>query len=409
MNLAHALPEPARGVDALGPAEVPRYEPPARRSVAAERVAQAIALAAQPFVTRLVDDLPVPAAVLNAQREVLHENAALRRMLGVRGPALLGLRLGEAVGCARATESPAGCGTGPACASCGLGSVLSEVARTGQQEVAECRVAGWVDGQERLWDLRIRASRLRGVEPAPLHLVVLEDMADARRQAALEQMFFHDVLNTLSSIQGYLQVWTELPEDKARSFAPDLLRLARRAIDEVQAHRDLVDAESGHLRVMAVPVDVSQLLREVCTTFQRAEDDPFRLQLTVPTLDLPVLTDPVLLRRVVANLVKNALEASSPEQPVTVRWSPVQRRISVHNEGVMPPEVQARIFHRTFSTKGDRRGIGTHSVRLLAETYLGGQVGFTSTTEAGTTFRVTLPEAPPQPRRRATDGVSPAA
>lgn len=394
MNLAHALPEPARGVDALGSAEVPRYEPPARRSVAEERVAQALALAGQPLVTRLVDDLPVPAAVLNAQREVLHENAALRRLLGVRGTALLGLRLGEALDCERANDAPAGCGTGPSCASCGLGTALSEVARTGLPQVEDCRVTARVDGQERLWDLRIRASRLRGVEPAPLYLAVLEDLADARRQAALEQMFFHDVLNTLASIQGYLQVWTELPEDRARNFAPDLLRLARRAIDEVQAHRDLVDAESGHLRVMPVPVDVAQLLREVCASFQRAEDDPFRLQLSVPTFDLPVVTDPVLLRRVVANLVKNALEASAPEQGVTVRWSPVQRRISVHNEGAMPADVQARIFQRTFSTKGDRRGIGTHSVRLLVETYLGGRVDFTSTPEAGTTFRVTLPEAP---------------
>jgi signal transduction histidine kinase len=405
MNLAHALPHAPRPVDALADAGGPRYEQPARRSSAEERLAQAVALASQPLVTRVVDDMPVPAAVLNAQREVLHENAALRALLGVRGASLLGLRLGEAAGCQRTNEGPGGCGTGTSCASCGLGSALSELARTGVAQVEECQVKAWVDGRERQWDLRLRASRLRGVEPAPLYLVVLEDLSGARHQAALGQMFFHDVLNTLSSIQGYLQVWTELPGDQARSFAPDLLRLASRAIDEVQAQRDLVDAESGHLRVMPVPVDVPQLLREVCTTFQRAEEDPFRLQLTVPRLDLPVMTDPLLLRRVVANLVKNALEASEPEQPVTVRWSPVQRRISVHNEGVMPADVQARIFQRTFSTKGDRRGIGTHSVRLLAETYLGGQVDFTSTPEGGTTFRVTLPEVPQRPRRPAPGGV----
>ncbi|MCM2257796.1 MAG: HAMP domain-containing histidine kinase [Vicinamibacteria bacterium] len=229
-------------------------------------------------------------------------------------------------------------------------------------------------------------------EPGPY---LVEDVADPKRRAALEQIFFHDLLNTLSSLHGYLQVWGDLSQEKARQLAPDLLRLAQRAVDEVQAQRDLVRAEAGDLQVVAVPVDVPQLLAEVCTSFQRDEADPFRIQLSVPTLDLPVTTDPVLLRRVVANLVKNALEASAPDDAVTVRWSPVARRISVHNPDVMPEDVQAQVFQRSFSTKGGGRGIGTHSIRLLAENYLGGRVDFASAEGRGTTFRVTLPDAPP--------------
>lgn len=224
---------------------------------------------------------------------------------------------------------------------------------------------------------------------------VAEDSAAPKRREKLDQMFFHDLLNTLSSLHGYLQIWGDLSQEKARQLAPDLLRLAQRAVDEVQAQRDLVRAEQGDLQVVAVPVDVPQLLAEVCTSFQRNEADPFRIQLSVPTLDLPVNTDPVLLRRVVANLVKNALEASVAEDAVTVRWSPVTRRISVHNPAVMPEDVKAQVFQRSFSTKGGGRGIGTHSIRLLAETYLGGRVDFVSAHGHGTTFRVTLPDAPP--------------
>lgn len=229
--------------------------------------------------------------------------------------------------------------------------------------------------------------------PAPSRAI--EDLAAHEHRAALEEIFFHDLLNTLCSLHGYLQLWGDLSQEKARQLAPDLLRLSQRAIDEVQAQRDLVHAEAGDLRVVAQPVDVPQLLAEVCTSFQRHETDPFRIQLSVPTLDLPVTTDPVLLRRVVANLVKNALEASAPEDAVTVRWSPVARRISVHNPDVMPEEVQAQVFRRSFSTKGGGRGLGTHSIRLLAEAYLGGCVDFASAPGHGTTFRVTLPDAPP--------------
>ena len=59
--------------------------------------------------------------------------------------------------------------------------------------------------------------------------------------------------------------------------------------------------------------------------------------------------------------------------------------------GVIPPDDQLQIFQRSFSTKGRGRGLGTYSIRLLGEAYLGGAVSFTSTQRTGTTFRIELP------------------
>jgi sensor histidine kinase regulating citrate/malate metabolism len=52
----------------------------------------------------------------------------------------------------------------------------------------------------------------------------------------------------------------------------------------------------------------------------------------------------------------------------------------------MPPEVQLQIFQRSFSTKGKGRGVGTYSMKLLTERYLGGKLAFTSAAGEGTTF-----------------------
>ena len=59
----------------------------------------------------------------------------------------------------------------------------------------------------------------------------------------------------------------------------------------------------------------------------------------------------------------------------------------------MPPEVQLQVFNRSFSTKGNGRGIGTYSIKLLCERYLKGKVSFVSSAEQGTIFKVTLPLA----------------
>ena len=95
-------------------------------------------------------------------------------------------------------------------------------------------------------------------------------------------------------------------------------------------------------------------------------------------------------------MIKNALEATAAGGVVTVRCRPKAKRhvvFSVHNPGVMPADVQLQIFQRSFSTKAaSGRGIGTHSMKLLGERYLGGKVAFVSREPEGTTFTLTLPK-----------------
>ena len=101
----------------------------------------------------------------------------------------------------------------------------------------------------------------------------------------------------------------------------------------------------------------------------------------------------MLLRRVLGNMLKNALEATPPGKAVSLSCSSDQGTVtfSVHNPKPMPRDVQLQIFQRSFSTKGSGRGIGTYSMKLFTERYLGGTVHFTVSEEEGTTFRVSLP------------------
>jgi signal transduction histidine kinase len=73
-----------------------------------------------------------------------------------------------------------------------------------------------------------------------------------------------------------------------------------------------------------------------------------------------------------------------------------QVRFLVHNDGVIAPEVQLRVFQRSFSTKARGRGLGTYGMKLLGERVLGGEVSFRSEPASGTTFLLTLPlDRPP--------------
>ncbi|MFH1754786.1 MAG: hypothetical protein ABIA59_03700 [Candidatus Latescibacterota bacterium] len=50
-----------------------------------------------------------------------------------------------------------------------------------------------------------------------------------------------------------------------------------------------------------------------------------------------------------------------------------------------------QLINRAFSTKGNDRGWGAYSIKLITEQYLDGEVSFISSAEEGTTFKARYP------------------
>jgi len=93
------------------------------------------------------------------------------------------------------------------------------------------------------------------------------------------------------------------------------------------------------------------------------------------------------------NMAKNALEAITNGEEVILKAATSGGKIifSTYNPGHIPEDIQLQIFHRTFSTKGENRGLGTYSMKMHAEKYLNGKIYFRSNTGKGTTFYCELP------------------
>ncbi len=365
----------------------------ARESVAADRL-----IIARSRLNRVFDDYPLLTAVLDdAQRLVYANRRALSLMEAPGESAILGLRFGEAFGCIHAAETASGCGTAPACRFCGAARGIEE-GFAGVPESEECNLIRDRSGQNASLDLRIWARRLE-LENKPFILLAAEDISAEKRREVLERIFYHDIANTASGIRSLLDLIAMMPDEDPR----DYLRLIRMAtdqlVDEIESQRALKAAESRELAVRPVLIDGADALRGAAELFSyRLHGKPARLTLA-PDLEHPLLeTDPALLKRVLVNMIKNALEAAERDETVTAGLRIERHRDAedaavfwVQNRAVMPEDTQRRVFHRSFSTKGPGRGVGTYGMRLLGEGYLGGTISFRSSEGEGTVFELRLP------------------
>ena len=220
------------------------------------------------------------------------------------------------------------------------------------------------------------------------------DISDEKRRRALERIFFHDFANSVGALSGFSQL---LPEADARDrdeLEREISMLSERLVEELNAQRDLIAAENNELQIRTEDIRSGEFLREMIARYHQQEIAAGKeIVLDEKSADVVFRNDRVLLSRVIGNMIKNALEASREGDVVRIKCEANDDEIKfyVANPGVIPYEDQLQIFQRSFTTKGTGRGLGTYSMRMLSEQYLGGTVSFTSATGEGTVFTARYP------------------
>ncbi len=340
----------------------------------------------------LLDSVTEIVMVLNVHRQIVFANRhALALLKGESVDSLVGLRPGELLSCEHSCAE-GGCGTAAACASCGaVTAILSGI--QGERKEAECRISSKLDEMLVAQDFKVCASPLV-IGGEHFVLFAVNDISGEKRRRALERIFFHDILNTAGGLRSLAKmILEEVPLDlKGESLL--MHRFSNDLVDEIMSQRLLLAAESEELSVRSTRASMNTQVQDVVENAQQLDiARDICVDLELPEETVFIETDLTLLRRVMMNMLKNALEASEPGGLVRVRFRTLADGIefSTANDAVIPDEHKWLIFQRSFSTKGSGRGLGTYSMRLLATNYLKGSVSFESNAADGTEFFLRLP------------------
>jgi len=261
-----------------------------------------------------------------------------------------------------------------------------------------------------------RSKRASGKPAAAqeFRLLLLEDVTDralleqqlveTEKQAAIGQLaagLMHEVSNPLTSLGSNLLFVRDMLAD---SHAPEILDALDASLDHLEQMRQILGTLSSFPR-RATPrfeiADVNEVVHR-CVTFVTREAE--RRRIAVSTLfSSPILAcemDVRLMKQVLLNLLKNAMEATPQNGRIEVRTayrarngndsSSVVIEVADNGIGIVEPDLR-NVFRPLFSTKPRGTGLGLSFCRQTVEEH-GGEIRVASPgRNQGTVAIVTLP------------------
>jgi K+-sensing histidine kinase KdpD len=244
-------------------------------------------------------------------------------------------------------------------------------------------------------------ARVQGLEVQRLSAEV-RDAELVREASRVKDMVLasvsHDIRTPLTSIRALAQNVVSGagdPHAQAETIVEEVDRLSQM----VSAVLDLSRLRAGAFPINPEPNTAEDLLGATIGQFAgTSETERIRTRIDYSRPALTGEFDFVQSRRILVNLIDNALRYSPPDSlvtiEVTVRDSRLLFRVEDAGAGV-PPSERERIFEPFYRPQGaapdlGRTGLGLAIARRLAEAQ-GGSVGYESGRDGGSVFTLALP------------------
>lgn len=226
---------------------------------------------------------------------------------------------------------------------------------------------------------------------------VTEEIRHTSLRSEIMSLVSHDLRAPLTVITGYLDILAKNPDPEKRASAIEAARRSALLMqDLLQDLLSVTRADEMFAPVEMVPVDLSGLAREICSSFSHTSRH-------ILTCDVPpsatVLGEERRLRQVLVNLVSNAQKFAPPDTLVTISVENADGVVvlAVEDEGPgIADEDRDLIFERFARLPLDGAdtpgfGLGLYIVRAIVEAH-GGNVHVERGNRAGgARFVVVLP------------------
>lgn len=277
------------------------------------------------------------------------------------------------------------------------------------------------DGEIRWLQTTIELTRDASGQPRSLHGVALDvteqmvrevELAkalDAAEAAAAAQSSFmanmsHEIRTPLTAIIGFAQMLRMEAGPELQDLAEPIQTGGERLLNTLNSVLDLARMDSGETNLTLAPTDVITAVNALLGTFQKeAEDKGLAFHAELPSELLLVMADAEALKRVVENLLSNAVTYTvNGYVQIAVRRTATHAEIAVVDTGIgmdvafveeqlfQPFQQASEGWDRTY----EGTGLGLTISHRLVES-MNGSIRVQSEKDKGSLFVVSLPLAAP--------------
>lgn len=340
-------------LDAQAPDEIGELVESFNAMTAALREARRDLLERQRYLAAVLDNIATGVMATDREGKIITLNPAGEKLLRLSGAGVIGRRpeqvFGEGLEPMRALFS----GSGEDVREVELSLFSGEMGRT-----VKAVVASLVEGGERLGTV-----------------VVFDDLTElirSKKLAAWVEMarqIAHEVKNPLTPIKLSAQLMKKAYESGSGDFAPIFKSGVETVIQQTEILRRIASEFSNFGKTVQLNPEVVPLedfLGGVVSAYRGAER--FDVKLSCEG-GVKARADKEALRKIIVNLMENAIEASPDGGEIIVNCGADgdRVRISVIDSGKgLPPEMQERLFEPYFSTKTNGIGLGLAISQSLA-------------------------------------------
>lgn len=214
----------------------------------------------------------------------------------------------------------------------------------------------------------------------------------------LTHMVVHDLRNPLSVIFGFLELLEQKPGQlsaEVQTFIPLARLCSEELLNMIGSILDVSKMGAGEMKLERKPCDLEALVNAVIATTQLFGARTLTLETSESSPSVTV--DAGLIRRVLQNLVSNALKFTRPGGNVHIVVTPgeTEVRVAVSDAGPgIEPQYHQQIFEKFGQVEDGNNhlgtGLGLTFCKLAVEAH-GGRIGVASEVGKGSTFWLELP------------------
>jgi two-component system, LuxR family, sensor kinase FixL len=245
-----------------------------------------------------------------------------------------------------------------------------------------------------------RGIKLRGAaKAADRRLFEVIDQTRVSGMDAIGAALSHELNQPLTALMIYLQSFQRQTKVGAAAANPSLQEIADKAVKEAERAIDIV-RRMRRLSLRAEPdrrpVDINALANETLEDALLGVSSKPSIERRFAS-DMPLVPgDPVQIRQVMMNLLRNAAEASEqvPHPRITVITELVEGMLNfivIDNGPGIDPKVEGRLFRAFETSKSHGQGLGLAISRMIAQNHGGDLVIKSKRGDRGAIFALKLP------------------